>query len=54
VKNTSYIVRQDVRKVGSNEKVAEANIVFVAIAQDGKPVRVPDTWRELLPQWEQD
>jgi len=51
VKNTSYIVRQDVRKVGSNEKVAEANIVFVAIAQDGKPVRVPDSWRELLPQW---
>lgn len=51
VKNTSYIVRQDVRKVKTREKVAEANIVFVAVAQDGKPVRVPDTWRALLPAW---
>src|SRR3954467_10917606 len=51
VKNTSYIVRQDVRKVSTREKVAEANIVFVAIAQDGKPVRVPDRWRDLLPHW---
>jgi len=51
VKNTSYIVRQDVRNVKTREKVAEANIVFVAVAQDGKPVRVPDTWRELLPSW---
>ena len=51
VKNTSYIVRQDVRKVQTREKVAEANIVFVAVGQDGKPVRVPDTWREMLPHW---
>ena len=51
VKNTSYIVRQDVRKLGSGVKVAEANIVFVTIGQDGKPVRVPDEWRALLPQW---
>ena len=51
VKNTSYIVRQEVWKVGEDTKVAEANIVFVAIAQDGKPVRVPDSWREMLPQW---
>lgn len=51
MKNTSYIVRQEVRKVGSDEKVAEANIVFVAVDQSGKPVRVPDEWREMLPQW---
>ena len=51
VKNTSYIVRQDVRKVGTNEKVAEASIVFVAIGQDGRPVRVPDNWRQMLPHW---
>ena len=51
VKNTSYIVRQEVRKVDEDTKVAEANIVFVAVGQDGKPVRVPDAWREMLPQW---
>lgn len=51
VKTTSYIVRQDVRKVHDDSKVAEANIVFVAIAQDGRPVRVPDAWREMLPHW---
>ena len=51
VKNTSYIVRQEVVKASDGSKVAEANIVFVAIGQDGKPVRVPDTWREMLPQW---
>src|SRR3954465_11402188 len=33
VKNTSYIVRQEVWKVDSDTKVAEANIVFVAIDQ---------------------
>jgi YbgC/YbaW family acyl-CoA thioester hydrolase len=51
VKNTSYIVRQDVRKTGTREKVAEANIVFVAIDQSGKAVRVPDGWRDRLPHW---
>lgn len=51
VRNTSYIVRQEVVKVGSGVKVAQANIVFVAIGQDGKPVRVPEEWRRMLPQW---
>jgi YbgC/YbaW family acyl-CoA thioester hydrolase len=51
VKNTSYIVRQEVWKLNTDVKVAEANIVFVAIGQDGRPVRVPDTWREMLPHW---
>jgi acyl-CoA thioesterase FadM len=40
-----------VRKVGSNTLVAEASIVFVAINQAGQPVPVPDSWREMLPQW---
>jgi YbgC/YbaW family acyl-CoA thioester hydrolase len=51
VRNTSYIVRQEVWKVGGDTKVAEANIVFVAIDQQGQPVRVPDAWRQMLPQW---
>jgi len=51
IRNTSYIVRQDVRKVGSRVKVAEANIVFVCVNQQGEPVKVPDGWRSMLPQW---
>ena len=51
VRNTSYIVGQEVRKAHDNSKVAEANIVFVAVSKEGKPVRVPDKWREMLPQW---
>jgi YbgC/YbaW family acyl-CoA thioester hydrolase len=51
IKNTSYIVRQEVWKVSPKMKVAEANIVFVAIDQQGQPVRVPDDWRQMLPQW---
>jgi len=51
VKRTSYIIRQDVRKVGSDAIVAEASIVFVAVNQAGQPVPVPDVWREMLPQW---
>ena len=51
VKNTSYIVKQQVRKVGSNTLVAAASIVFVAVDRSGKPVRVPEEWRTLLPHW---
>lgn len=51
VRNTSYIVRQEVWKAQNDEKVAEANIVFVAVGQDGRPVKVPDSWREMLPHW---
>jgi acyl-CoA thioesterase FadM len=51
VRNTSYIVRQEAYKVGSDVLVARANIVFVTIGQDGRPVRVPDEWRNILPQW---
>lgn len=51
VKNTSYIVKQDVRKVGTNAIVAQASIVFVAVDRAAKPVRVPEEWRTLLPHW---
>ena len=51
VKNTSYIVKQDVKKVGSGVLVAQASIVFVSIDRTGKPVRVPEEWRTLLPHW---
>jgi thioesterase-3 len=54
VKNTSYIVKQDVKKVGSGVLVAQASIVFVSIDRSGKPVRVPEEWRSLLPHWPED
>jgi acyl-CoA thioesterase FadM len=40
-----------VRKVASGIVVAKASIVFVAVDRSGKPVRVPEEWRTLLPHW---
>lgn len=54
VKNTSYIVKQDVRKVRDRALVARASIVFVAVNRDGKPVRVPAEWHTLLPHWPEE
>ena len=51
VRRTSYIIKQEVRKVGSGVLVADASIVFVAINQRGEPVPVPDAWRTMIPQW---
>ena len=51
IKRTSYIIKQEARKVGSDVLVAEASIVFVAINQKGEPVPVPEAWREWLPAW---
>jgi YbgC/YbaW family acyl-CoA thioester hydrolase len=51
VKNTSFIVKQDVKKVGDGTLVAEASIVYVTIDQSGHAVRVPEEWRTLFPHW---
>ena len=51
IRRTSYIVKQEGRKVGSNTLVAEASIVFVCVNQEGQPVPVPDSWRDMLPPW---
>lgn len=51
IRRTSYIIKQDVRKVEGGALVAEASIVFVAVNQQGQPVPVPDSWRTMLPQW---
>jgi acyl-CoA thioesterase FadM len=47
-------VKQDVRKAGTQTTVAVASIVFVAIDRSGKPVRVPEEWRTLLPHWPEE
>jgi thioesterase-3 len=54
IKRTSYIVRQEVRKVGSNVLVAQASIVFVAVNRQGQPVPVPEGWNRLLPHWPEE
>lgn len=54
VKNTSFIVKQDVRKLGADTLVAEASIVYVTIDRAGHAVRVPDEWRTLFPHWPED
>jgi YbgC/YbaW family acyl-CoA thioester hydrolase len=54
IRNTSYIVKQDVRKKATGQLVAQASIVFVAITRAGKPVRVPAEWHTLLPHWPDD
>ena len=54
MKNTSFIVKQDVRKVGADTLVAEASIVYVTIDRAGHAVRVPDEWRSLFPHWPED
>ena len=51
IKRTSYIIRQEARKVGSNVLVAQASIVFVAVSREGQPVPVPEQWSALLPHW---
>ncbi len=51
VRNTSYIVRQEAAKVGPGPLGARAHIVCGTIGHDGRPVRVPDKWRQMLPQW---
>jgi acyl-CoA thioesterase FadM len=54
IKRTSYIIRQEVRKVGSDVLVAEASIVFVAVNRQGQPVPVPETWHAMLPHWPEE
>jgi YbgC/YbaW family acyl-CoA thioester hydrolase len=51
VRRTSYIIKQDVRKVHDHSLVAEASLVFVAVNQQGQAVPVPESWRDMLPQW---
>lgn len=51
VKNTSYIVKQHVYNKATGKLVAQASIVFVAVDRSGKPVRVPEEWKTLLPHW---
>ncbi len=49
--NTSFTVKQ----VATNQRgaqVCEATIVYVTLTKEGKPMPVPDEWREIFSPWE--
>jgi acyl-CoA thioesterase FadM len=54
VGTTSFVIRQQVRKRGSDMLVANARIAFVCVGTDGRPVLVPDEWRRMFPHWPAD
>ena len=51
IKNTSYVVRQDVRKKHDGTLVADATLVFVTIGRHGRPVPVPREWLGTMAHW---
>ena len=48
--NTSFKVKQVARNQRS-ETICEATIVYVTLGPDGKPMTVPEEWREIFPPW---
>jgi YbgC/YbaW family acyl-CoA thioester hydrolase len=48
--NTSFTVKQ-VAKNQKGQLVCEASIVYVTLTPEGKPMPVPDEWREIFSEW---
>jgi YbgC/YbaW family acyl-CoA thioester hydrolase len=49
--NTSFTVKQIARNQ-RGDTVCEAGIVYVTLGKDGRPMPVPEEWREIFPPWE--
>jgi YbgC/YbaW family acyl-CoA thioester hydrolase len=49
--NTSFSLRQEVRRQVDARLVAEATITFVCIDRGGQPVTVPAEWTALFSTW---
>jgi thioesterase III len=49
--NTSFTVKQIARNQ-RNETICEARIVYVTLTSEGRPMRVPDEWREIFSPWQ--
>ena len=49
--NTSFTVKQ-VAKNQRGALVCEATIVYVTLSPQGKPMPVPDEWRQIFSGWE--
>lgn len=54
VGNTSFAVRQQVRRARDAAVVAEARITFVCIGRGGEKVPVPAEWPAIMPRWTDD
>ena len=50
VGNTSFVVKQQARN-SRDEIVCEASIVYVTVSPEGRPIPVPDAWRNLFAPW---
>ncbi len=50
VGNTSFVVKQQARRSGG-EVVCDATIVYVTVSPEGRPIPVPDAWRNLFAAW---
>ncbi len=53
VGNTSFVVRQQARGRGG-EVACDATIVYVTVSPEGRPIPVPDEWRNLFSPWAED
>lgn len=49
--NTSFTVKQ-VAKNQRGALVCEATIIYVTLSPEGKPMPVPDEWKEIFSPWE--
>ena len=49
--NTSFTVNQSARNQ-HGDPVLEAKVVYVTLSTDGKPIPVPEEWREIFSPWE--
>ena len=52
VGRTSFVVRQDVVQSRTGTVAAVAKIAFVCVGPDGRPLPVPDAWRDVFPRWD--
>ena len=48
--NTSFTVRQ-VAKNQRGDLVCESKVVYVTLNPEGRPMPVPDEWREIFSPW---
>lgn len=53
VGNTSFVVRQQAKGRGG-EVACDATIVYVTVSPEGRPIPVPDEWRNLFSPWTED
>jgi YbgC/YbaW family acyl-CoA thioester hydrolase len=51
--NTSFTVRQTAKNQ-TGSLICEATVVYVTLTSEGRPMPVPEEWREIFSPWEQD